>query len=109
MTAQLGDGSAIAAVTQLPVVSDLRALDVAFGGEGAPIVPIGEKLLFSGYDYFLNIGGIANISMQEKYIAFDICPANRVLNLLAGEAGMEMDAGGAMAAGGTVDLIYWKS
>ncbi len=106
MTAQLGDGSAIAAVTQLPVVSDLRALDVAFSGQGAPIVPIGEKLLFSGYDYFLNIGGIANISAHaEKYIAFDICPANRVLNLLAGEAGMDMDAGGAMAAGGTVDIL----
>ena len=103
MTAQLGDGSAIAAVTQLPVVSDLRALDVAFGGQGAPIVPIGEKLLFSGYDYFLNIGGIANISAHtDAYIAFDICPANRVLNLLAAEAGKDMDEGGAMAASGNI-------
>ncbi len=59
MTAQLGDGAAIAAETQLPVVTDLRALDVALGGEGAPIVPIGEKLLMSDYDYFLNLGGIA--------------------------------------------------
>ncbi len=104
MTAQLGDGSAIAAVTQLPVVSDLRALDVAFGGEGAPIVPIGEKMLFSGYDYFLNIGGIANISGHaDSYIAFDICPANRVLNMLAAEAGMEMDEGGTLAASGRID------
>lgn len=104
MTAQLGDGAAIAAVTQLPVVSDLRALDIAFGGEGAPIVPIGEKLLFSGYDYFLNIGGIANISGNgDQYIAFDICPANRVLNMLAADAGKEMDTGGIMAANGTVD------
>jgi anhydro-N-acetylmuramic acid kinase len=103
MTAQLGDGSAIAAVTQLPVVSDLRALDVAFGGQGAPIVPIGEKFLFNGYDYFLNIGGIANISAHmEAYVAFDICPANRVLNLLAAEAGKEMDEGGAIAASGTI-------
>lgn len=103
MTAQLGDGSAIAAVTQLPVVSDLRALDVAFGGQGAPIVPIGEKMLFSGYDYFLNIGGITNISSHTNaYIAFDICPANRVLNLLAAEAGKEMDEGGAMAASGNI-------
>ena len=62
MTAQLGDGAAIAAETQLPVVTDLRALDVAFGGQGAPIVPIGEKLLLGNYDYFLNLGGIANIS-----------------------------------------------
>ena len=64
MTAQLGDGAAIAAVTQLPVVTDLRAMDVAFGGQGAPIVPIGEKLLLRDYEYFLNLGGIANISHQ---------------------------------------------
>lgn len=103
MTAQLGDGAAIAAETGLPVVSDLRALDVAFGGQGAPIVPIGEKLLFPGYDYFLNIGGIANITgYSPAFTAFDICPANRVINLLAAEAGKEMDEGGAMAASGTI-------
>jgi anhydro-N-acetylmuramic acid kinase len=62
MTAQLGDGAALAAVTRINVVSDLRAMDLALGGQGAPIVPIGEKLLLSGYELFLNIGGIANIS-----------------------------------------------
>ena len=98
MTGQIGDGAAIAAETQLPVVSDLRALDVAFDGQGAPIVPIGEKLLLGGYDYFLNIGGIANISLNEKeYVAYDICAANRVLNMLAADAGKEYDAGGEMA------------
>lgn len=103
MTGQIGDGAAIAAETQLPVVSDLRALDVAFGGQGAPIVPIGEKLLFEGYDYFLNIGGIANISFNaEQYIAYDICAANRVLNMLAQDAGKEYDAGGEMARGGKI-------
>jgi anhydro-N-acetylmuramic acid kinase len=66
MTAQLGDGAAIAAATRLPVVSDLRAMDIAFGGQGAPIVPIGEKLLLGDYAYFLNIGGIANISMNAN-------------------------------------------
>ena len=93
MTAQLGDGAAIAAETKLNVVSDLRALDVALGGQGAPIVPIGEKLLFAGYDYFLNIGGIANISINEngKYIAYDVCAANRVLNMLAAEEGLQYD------------------
>lgn len=109
MTAQLGDGAAIAAETGLPVVSDLRAMDVAFGGQGAPIVPIGEQLLFSGYDYFLNLGGIANISIkkEQEYIAFDVCPANRVLNMLAEKRGKTYDAGGAMAAAGTVqeDLL----
>lgn len=109
MTAQLGDGAAIAAETQLPVVTDLRALDVAFGGQGAPIVPIGEKLLLNDYDYFLNLGGIANISFNSKnpdtaYIAFDVCPANRVLNLLANEVGREYDEGGQMAATGKVNF-----
>jgi anhydro-N-acetylmuramic acid kinase len=129
MTAQLGDGAAIAAETQLPVVSDLRALDVAFGGQGAPIVPIGEKLLLGDYDYFLNLGGIANISTNVdpgkrnspdfapdtassfpgmdggpalEAIAFDICPANRVLNMLAADAGKEFDKDGEMAAQGRV-------
>jgi len=103
MTAQLGDGAAIAAETRLPVVTDLRALDIAFGGQGAPIVPIGEKLLWSEYDYFLNIGGIANISMNaDRYIAFDVCPANRVLNMLANDAGKNYDDEGKMAAGGSI-------
>ena len=104
MTAQLGDGSAIAAVTGLPVVSDLRALDVAFGGQGAPIVPIGEKLLWKEYSSFLNLGGIANISFNrnEGYTAFDVCPANRVLNLVAQRVNKNYDAGGQMAAMGQV-------
>jgi len=103
MTAQLGDGAAIAAQTQLPVVSDLRALDIAFGGQGAPIVPIGEKMLLGDYSFFLNLGGIANISLnQDNYIAFDFCPANRVLNMLAAKEGKEYDAGGQLAAAGTV-------
>ncbi|HEV7783471.1 MAG TPA: anhydro-N-acetylmuramic acid kinase [Chitinophagaceae bacterium] len=104
MTGQLGDGAAIAAVTGLPVVSDLRAMDIALGGQGAPIVPVGEKLLLPGYDYFLNLGGIANISMNgDQYAAFDICPANRVLNMLANEAGQHYDDGGQMAASGMID------
>jgi anhydro-N-acetylmuramic acid kinase len=109
MTAQLGDGAAIAAETGLPVVTDLRALDVAFGGQGAPIVPIGEKMLWSEYDYFLNIGGIANISLNADpstgsgYIAFDVCPANRVLNMLANDAGKKYDDGGEMAASGSIN------
>lgn len=111
MTAQLGDGAAIASETQLPVVSDLRALDVAFGGQGAPIVPIGEKLLLGDYDYFLNIGGIANISAKRpagtegelQVVAFDICPANRVLNMLANDAGAALDKDGEMAARGKVN------
>jgi anhydro-N-acetylmuramic acid kinase len=105
MTAQIGDGAAIAAETGLPVVSDLRALDIALGGQGAPIVPIGEKLLFSVYSYFLNLGGIANISLNSggKYVAFDVCPANQVLNFLAGTIHKEYGHKGEMAAAGNVD------
>jgi anhydro-N-acetylmuramic acid kinase len=104
MTAQLGDGAAIASEIQLPVVSDLRAMDVAFGGQGAPIVPIGEKLLLNQYELLLNLGGIANISHNsDQYIAFDICPANRVLNMLANDAGKEYDKDGEMASKGTAD------
>jgi anhydro-N-acetylmuramic acid kinase len=105
MTGQLGNGAAIAAETGLPVVSDLRAMDLAFGGQGAPIVPMGEKWLMGDYAYFLNIGGIANISHNGagSYTAFDVCPANRVLNMLAAHAGQPYDADGQMAAAGTID------
>ncbi|RYY56744.1 MAG: anhydro-N-acetylmuramic acid kinase [Chitinophagaceae bacterium] len=104
MTAQLGDGAAIAAQTGLPVVSDLRAMDIAFGGQGAPIVPIGEELLFPGYRFFLNIGGIANLSARtgEGFRAFDICAANRVLNMLAQQGGDDYDDRGKIAASGIV-------
>lgn len=104
MTAQLGDGAAIASETQLPVITDLRSLDIAFGGQGAPIVPVGEKLLLNEYDLFLNLGGIANISFNgQPYIAFDVCPANRVLNMLANVAGKEYDDKGELASGGKIN------
>ena len=101
-TCQVGDGAAIAAATGLPVISDLRAMDVALGGQGAPIVPVGDKLLFHEYDYLLNIGGIANITIKhgDSLLAFDVCPANQVLNVLAAREGKNMDENGAMAAKG---------
>ena len=104
MTGQLGDGAAIAAVTGINVVSDLRAMDVALGGHGAPIVPIGERLLLNEYPLFLNLGGIANLSFngEDQHIGFDICPANRVLNMLVHHEGKPYDEGGAMAATGKV-------
>lgn len=105
MTAQLGDGAAIAAETGIPVISNLRNLDVALGGQGAPIVPIGDKLLFGHYAYCLNLGGIANLSahQEEKYVSFDVCPANRVLNLLAGRMNRDYDPGGQMASTGRLN------
>jgi anhydro-N-acetylmuramic acid kinase len=110
LTAQLGDGAAIAARTRVNVVSDLRAMDLALGGQGAPIVPIGEELLLPGYAFFLNLGGIANVSKHGNgaaaaggRAAFDVCPANRVLNALAEIEGKAYDDGGALAAAGKVD------
>ncbi|MDB5199735.1 MAG: anhydro-N-acetylmuramic acid kinase [Chitinophagaceae bacterium] len=105
MTAQLGDGAAIAAETQLPVVAGLRAMDIAFGGQGAPIVPIGEKILLDDYTYFLNLGGIANISIHDNdnVIAFDVCAANRILNMLAEEKEVAFDDNGNIAAAGSIN------
>jgi anhydro-N-acetylmuramic acid kinase len=104
MTAQLGDGAAIAAVTGIRTITDFRSVDVALGGQGAPIVPIGEKLLFPEYDLFLNIGGITNLSGNgENFNGFDVCPANRILNLLAAKVGRNFDENGALAAKGKVN------
>jgi anhydro-N-acetylmuramic acid kinase len=105
MTAQLGDGASIAAVTGINVVSNLRAMDMALGGQGAPIVPIGEKLLLGEYDFFLNLGGIANISYKQNdnFTAFDVCPANSILNMLSNELGKDFDEGGAIASKGNIN------
>lgn len=101
-TAQIGDGNAIHAVTGIPVVYDFRRLDVALGGQGAPLVPVGDRLLFGEYDCCINLGGIANISYESENgrIAYDIAPCNMALNHLAGLTGVTYDAGGAMAREG---------
>lgn len=105
MTDQLGDGAALAAETGVAVISDLRNMDIALGGQGAPIVPAGEKLLFPDYDLFLNLGGIANISFhdEDKVIAFDVCPANRVLNALAAMLNKPYDDKGQWAQLGSLN------
>ena len=105
LTLQIGDGAAIAAVTGITTVCDFRSTDVALGGQGAPLVPIGDKLLFSDYDYCINIGGIANISYEDKgkRIAYDICPANMALNYLSEKRSQKFDEDGRMAATGNSD------
>jgi len=99
-TTQIGDGAALSTGTGIAVACDFRSSDVALGGHGAPIVPIGDMLLFSEYNYLLNLGGIANISVKQdgKIIAYDICAANQVLNYYAVLKGQEYDKDGAMAA-----------
>ncbi|MCL2327289.1 MAG: anhydro-N-acetylmuramic acid kinase [Bacteroidetes bacterium] len=96
LTVQIGSGAHIAATTGISTICDFRTLDVAMGGQGAPLVPIGDQLLFSQYDYCLNIGGFANVSMQqgERRIAWDICAANIVLNEYAQKYGLAYDDNG---------------
>ena len=89
----------------MQVICDFRTTDIALGGQGAPLVPIGDKLLFSEYDYCLNLGGFANISLDanNKRIAYDICPVNIVLNMLAIETGNAFDDKGKIASKGNMD------
>jgi anhydro-N-acetylmuramic acid kinase len=119
-TFQLGNGAAIAAVSNCNVVNDFRTLDVALNGQGAPLVPIGDKMLFSEYEYCINLGGFANISFDKsgKRIAFDICPANIALNYLASQLGKQYDKNGQLAAKGKIEndllkelnaLSYYKA
>jgi len=111
LTVQIGAGSAISSRCNLSVVCDFRTLDVALGGQGAPLVPIGDKLLFSEYDFCLNLGGFANVSYnllspsgeglgERSRIAYDICPVNIVMNAIAEKRGKAFDENGAMAKEG---------
>lgn len=102
LTLQIGDAYQIMLITGIKTICDLRSLDVALGGQGAPLVPVGDKLLFGAYEYCLNLGGFSNISYdrQGKRIAFDICPVNTVLNTLAGRLGLQYDEDGLLARKG---------
>ena len=105
-TLQIGDGRAIKILNNIPVVYDFRSQDVLMGGNGAPLVPIGDELLFPEFDACLNIGGFSNISFKKegKRIAFDICPVNIVLNQFAKELGKDFDENGNFARSGTVNF-----
>ena len=108
---QLGCGATIAALTSITTVCDFRSLDVANGGQGAPLVPIGDKLLFGKQEACLNIGGIANISFDDKKgnrIAYDICEANMLLNYLAEKVGRDYDEGGELAKDGNINTELLK-
>jgi anhydro-N-acetylmuramic acid kinase len=102
---QIGSGAHIAAITGIPCVCNFRVGDVARGGQGAPLVPIGDEMLFSDYHFCLNLGGFSNISFKKsnQRVAFDICPVNIILNHLSIGLGMEYDEQGQMGRLGNID------
>jgi anhydro-N-acetylmuramic acid kinase len=103
-TLQIGNGRCIYAKTGIKTIFDFRTQDVILGGQGAPLVPIGDELLFGGFDACLNLGGFSNISFrkEQKRIAFDICPVNIILNHLAEKIGFKYDANGEIARNGRI-------
>jgi len=104
LTLQIGNLPEIAKITGQKVVCDFRAADVALGGQGAPLVPIGDRILFSDYDYCLNLGGFSNVSFEEngQRIAFDISAVNTVLNFYANQLGLDYDDKGKISRSGTI-------
>lgn len=106
LTYQIGNKQKLANLLNQTVVCDFRIQDVEMGGQGAPLVPIGDKLLFSEYDFCINLGGFANISFDKKdeRVAYDICPVNIVLNHYVRKFGFEYDDNGKMASKGKINL-----
>jgi len=106
ITRQLGNGRTLAKEAGITVVCDFRSEDVLQGGQGAPLVPVGDELLFPEYDACLNLGGFANLSYRGpagQRLAYDIGPANLALDAIAGMAGLTYDKNGTLAQQGQVD------
>ncbi len=102
-TKQIGGGPELFETTGISCVTDFRTQDIRLGGQGAPLVPIGDQLLFYDYAACLNLGGFANISLElnQRRIAFDICPVNIVFNHLCQELDLDYDHDGNIARSGT--------
>ena len=96
LTYQIGNKKTLAIKTGIKLICDFRKQDVALGGQGAPLVPIGDKLLFRNFDSCLNLGGFANLSqnIDAKILAYDICAVNTVLNHLSNKRGELLDFNG---------------
>ena len=111
LTFQIGSGQHLANESGIQVICDFRTNDVALGGQGAPLVPIGDKLFFSEYDFCLNLGGISNISFEKnhKTIAYDIGLANMGLNYITRKAGLAYDDKGQLARKGIINMPMLKA
>lgn len=110
LTFQLGSGQHLSNTSGYKVICDFRSNDLSLGGQGAPLVPIGDRLLFSEYDFCLNLGGISNISFESKgsRIAYDIGLANMILNYITRKIGLDYDENGALAKSGTINPSMLK-
>ena len=110
ITYQMGNLSTLSKEINQKVICDFRVQDVKLGGEGAPLVPVGEKYLFHEYDSFINLGGFANISNHkgESLIAYDICPVNIVLNNLSKKIGKDFDDKGSIASSGKLIINLYE-
>jgi len=106
ITLQIGNMPGLAKLIKAPVVCDFRVQDVQLGGQGAPLVPIGDRLFFSQFKYCINLGGFANISMEKdsRRIAYDICPVNTVLNYLTKKVDLEFDEDGKLSSSGNLNI-----
>lgn len=107
LTFQIGSGQHLANASGQKVVCDFRTNDVALDGQGAPLVPIGDKLFFGKYDFCLNLGGISNVSFEKegKRIAYDIGLANMILNHITRKNGLDYDEGGQLARNGNINSL----
>ncbi|TDS13387.1 anhydro-N-acetylmuramic acid kinase [Maribacter caenipelagi] len=105
LTFQVGSGQHIANATGIKVIADFRTNDLALGGQGAPLVPIGDRIFFNEYDYCLNLGGISNVSFEikDKRIAYDIGLANMILNYITRKVDLEYDEDGKLARSGGIN------
>ncbi|MDP5061779.1 MAG: anhydro-N-acetylmuramic acid kinase [Maribacter sp.] len=105
LTFQVGSGQHLANVTGIKVIADFRTNDLALGGQGAPLVPIGDRMFFNEYDYCLNLGGISNVSFEvkDKRIAYDIGLANMILNYITRKVDLEYDEDGKLAHSGNIN------
>ena len=110
MTCQIGDGAAIASYLSCPVITDLRSSDLAQHGQGAPMASLADRILFSDYEYFLNLGGIANLSCTTSIqkVSYDVCACNQLLNYFANKDALSFDPEGQLAASGIIrnDLLH---
>lgn len=110
-TFQIGAGQEIANESGLVTISDFRSKDVSLGGQGAPLVPIGDQYLYDEYDFCLNLGGISNVSFRKdgERVAFDIGLANMLLNYLTNQIGLEYDNGGILASSGQLNTELFEA